>query len=267
MPYSQKAYFICQKYEYEEILRKLDTQLNETLANDHENRERISEIVESMEQVSHNLKRIEELIAREEERTSPEDDLIDDSEEDDLPVNQPTTIQINPLNLFFGGDSSSTSLMQGINNLLTAQQDQTSDQERQRRLNILRQRLAHSFIQTILTGVPINLDNSDDYESLLELENVSIPIKEECLAEIPVETYSEIDQCHKGDKNLQCAVCILDFEADDKCRHLPCDHLFHQDCIEKWFQEKAKCPVCKIDVNEVILKNKIADQLSNKSVK
>lgn len=34
--------------------------------------------------------------------------------------------------------------------------------------------------------------------------------------------------------NLQCTVCMDDFQVGDSARQLPCEHFFHQDCIVPW---------------------------------
>lgn len=34
--------------------------------------------------------------------------------------------------------------------------------------------------------------------------------------------------------NLQCTVCMEDFQVGDGARQLPCEHFFHQDCIIPW---------------------------------
>lgn len=34
--------------------------------------------------------------------------------------------------------------------------------------------------------------------------------------------------------NLQCTVCMDDFQVGDSARQLPCEHFFHQDCILPW---------------------------------
>lgn len=41
-----------------------------------------------------------------------------------------------------------------------------------------------------------------------------------------------------------CAICIMDFEAHDDVRRLPCRHLFHYECILRWLYNR-NCPVCR----------------------
>lgn len=45
--------------------------------------------------------------------------------------------------------------------------------------------------------------------------------------------------------NLQCTVCMDDFQVGDSARQLPCEHFFHQDCIIPWLNLHASCPICR----------------------
>ena len=44
-----------------------------------------------------------------------------------------------------------------------------------------------------------------------------------------------------------CAVCLAEFEEEEKVRELPCEHIFHHDCIHDWFMKAkaAACPLCR----------------------
>ncbi|CAH8293307.1 unnamed protein product [Eruca vesicaria subsp. sativa] len=45
---------------------------------------------------------------------------------------------------------------------------------------------------------------------------------------------------------IQCVVCLSELADGDKARVLPsCNHWFHADCIESWFQSHTTCPVCR----------------------
>eukprot|EP00933_Yihiella_yeosuensis_P066351 TRINITY_DN70598_c0_g1_i1.p1 TRINITY_DN70598_c0_g1~~TRINITY_DN70598_c0_g1_i1.p1 ORF type:complete len:402 (-),score=53.52 TRINITY_DN70598_c0_g1_i1:367-1452(-) len=47
----------------------------------------------------------------------------------------------------------------------------------------------------------------------------------------------------------ECSLCLADFEDGDKLRPLPCGHIFHQSCIDEWFEVKhyidCTCPLCR----------------------
>ena len=53
--------------------------------------------------------------------------------------------------------------------------------------------------------------------------------------------------CHV-DENA-CAICLLSMAPGDLAVALPCAHVYHHDCIEKWVRSgrtaDAPCPVCK----------------------
>ncbi|KAF2323304.1 hypothetical protein GH714_034538 [Hevea brasiliensis] len=47
-----------------------------------------------------------------------------------------------------------------------------------------------------------------------------------------------------------CCICLNKYIDDDELRELPCSHVFHVDCVDKWFKINALCPLCKSDLGE-----------------
>ena len=47
----------------------------------------------------------------------------------------------------------------------------------------------------------------------------------------------------------ECAVCLAELQPEDKVRVLPCVHVFHQACVDKWLARSAACPTCKGSVS------------------
>eukprot|EP01103_Thecamoeba_quadrilineata_P018187 TRINITY_DN6803_c0_g1_i1.p1 TRINITY_DN6803_c0_g1~~TRINITY_DN6803_c0_g1_i1.p1 ORF type:complete len:276 (+),score=14.93 TRINITY_DN6803_c0_g1_i1:22-849(+) len=45
------------------------------------------------------------------------------------------------------------------------------------------------------------------------------------------------------DKN--CTICLLDFETKDMVRCLPCEHFFHEKCVDEWLSISNSCPLCR----------------------
>ncbi|XP_030466120.1 RING-H2 finger protein ATL3-like [Syzygium oleosum] len=49
---------------------------------------------------------------------------------------------------------------------------------------------------------------------------------------------------------LECAVCLSELVDGEKARLLPkCNHGFHVDCIDMWFQSHSTCPLCRNSVD------------------
>jgi len=72
------------------------------------------------------------------------------------------------------------------------------------------------------------------------LQNVGL--RKSAIEALPVFVYQL--ENHKG--GLECAVCLCEFEANEKGRLLPkCHHSFHIDCIDMWFQSHSTCPLCR----------------------
>lgn len=47
-----------------------------------------------------------------------------------------------------------------------------------------------------------------------------------------------------------CCICLAKYSDNDELRELPCSHLFHTECVDKWLKINALCPLCKCEVGE-----------------
>ena len=65
------------------------------------------------------------------------------------------------------------------------------------------------------------------------------------LAELPCQDFKTAAAGTGGD----CAVCLEEFLAGDRCRLLPrCQHGFHAHCVDSWLRKSRLCPVCRAEV-------------------
>lgn len=51
------------------------------------------------------------------------------------------------------------------------------------------------------------------------------------------------------DDNYRCTICFDDYKIGNRIKFLPCNHHFHLECIDEWFNVKDSCPLCKKNVN------------------
>lgn len=49
-------------------------------------------------------------------------------------------------------------------------------------------------------------------------------------------------------ENLQCSVCLDDFEIGAEAKEMPCKHKFHGVCIYPWLELHSSCPVCRFEI-------------------
>ncbi|XP_067949813.1 E3 ubiquitin-protein ligase Arkadia-like [Watersipora subatra] len=60
---------------------------------------------------------------------------------------------------------------------------------------------------------------------------------------------SESDQCSSNEK---CTICISEYKTSEHVRRLPCLHLFHRDCVDRWLNSNKRCPMCRVDIEATI---------------
>ncbi|CAG7890927.1 hypothetical protein BRARA_A03736 [Brassica rapa] len=71
------------------------------------------------------------------------------------------------------------------------------------------------------------------------------------LETFPTFVYSEVKTQKLGKGELECAICLNEFEDDETLRLLPkCDHVFHPHCIDAWLEAHVTCPVCRANLSE-----------------
>lgn len=54
----------------------------------------------------------------------------------------------------------------------------------------------------------------------------------------------------KGKEKISedCAICLYSLEEGQQARRLPCFHLFHKECSDKWLMANNICPLCRLEI-------------------
>jgi len=81
--------------------------------------------------------------------------------------------------------------------------------------------------------------------------------KKSSFRKVPVSTdelklmdESKLETIDGKDKDgLKCRICLELYEDGDEVKTLPCFHIFHSACIDKWFQFSDECCICKTSVS------------------
>eukprot|EP00002_Diphylleia_rotans_P022672 TRINITY_DN4446_c0_g1_i4.p1 TRINITY_DN4446_c0_g1~~TRINITY_DN4446_c0_g1_i4.p1 ORF type:complete len:431 (-),score=69.47 TRINITY_DN4446_c0_g1_i4:26-1318(-) len=92
--------------------------------------------------------------------------------------------------------------------------------------------------QFIASGNSIDLS----YENLLRLDEKAVPT--------PLSPSKRLGfqvSVLKEESKEECSICLCSYERGDRVMTLFCEHAFHIECIEKWFDSKTACPVCRFD--------------------
>ena len=75
-------------------------------------------------------------------------------------------------------------------------------------------------------------------------------IAKEILLNLPENIIRDINKLKEEIK--RCTICLEDFKINDLVIYLPCFHFFHKKCITKWILNKTNCPLCKINIQNLI---------------
>ena len=82
--------------------------------------------------------------------------------------------------------------------------------------------------------------NIQSYNVLSQLKDVKVGIEFKNLV-----NKSKVEKC---EENKFCTICQDDIKKDDIIRVIKCKHSYHIDCIDTWFIDNKKCPLCKFEI-------------------
>ncbi|KAJ4728696.1 RING-H2 finger protein [Melia azedarach] len=74
--------------------------------------------------------------------------------------------------------------------------------------------------------------------------------REEAIAKFPPPEKYDIDFDNSMEMSSNCcAICLEDFVRGDLFRVLPlCKHVYHSECINRWFLDELRCPICRSSI-------------------
>ncbi|KAI4381096.1 hypothetical protein MLD38_007205 [Melastoma candidum] len=109
--------------------------------------------------------------------------------------------------------------------------------------------LAHLLIRIIVRPSIRDPDDTDSVnalqgrlQQLFHLHDAGVD--QSFIDMLPVFHYKAIQG--KKVESFDCAVCLCEFEPEDKLRLLPkCSHAFHVECIDTWLLSHSTCPLCR----------------------
>ena len=61
---------------------------------------------------------------------------------------------------------------------------------------------------------------------------------------ISIKKLREISNLCKSTSDDLCAICKVAIKKGDIIRKLNCNHSYHPDCIDEWFDDNTNCPTC-----------------------
>lgn len=94
-------------------------------------------------------------------------------------------------------------------------------------------------------------DNAFDniISQLLEqeaLRHAPSPASEETIQRLVVRTVNQKDI----QESRECPVCKESFQLDEQVTEIPCNHIFHKECIISWLKRNGTCPVCRYKLQD-----------------
>ena len=54
-----------------------------------------------------------------------------------------------------------------------------------------------------------------------------------------------VDNDDDFDEEATCTICFVLLEDNDRVGALPCNHIFHVDCLKEWLRRRNICPLCQ----------------------
>jgi hypothetical protein len=109
-------------------------------------------------------------------------------------------------------------------------------EHRTRNINVVEDDIRHHVLQTAVSGFQnhrFGMPSSGASPWSVEQFSAGRRLREEPSVSIP-----------NRNSGKSCSICLGSIMTND-LQYLPCAHVFHRNCIGKWFQRSMTCPVCR----------------------
>jgi len=98
--------------------------------------------------------------------------------------------------------------------------------------------------------IPQNIEEPDYL-----FENEEFSVISEVVEREELMNKNELKKLKKkkiGNSCSQCTVCHEQYQRGEVIRILPCEHFFHYKCLKPWFKKSNACPLCRLNIKDVI---------------
>ncbi|KAJ1688471.1 hypothetical protein LUZ63_019861 [Rhynchospora breviuscula] len=85
----------------------------------------------------------------------------------------------------------------------------------------------------------------------MNLASLERGASDEQLSELPQWRFKGTNKSsNRRDENSECCICLAKYKERDELRQLPCSHVFHQQCVDRWLRIISSCPLCKQELKK-----------------
>lgn len=115
--------------------------------------------------------------------------------------------------------------------------------------NFLLQETFNTLFDTSLSYVDDIIYDDVINRSFDENRDKELERKEDVYINFSYEKYNSL-KSEVINGQINCAICLNDFEPENLISITSCNHIFHKDCIKEWTHYKTNCPVCRDELKK-----------------
>ena len=107
--------------------------------------------------------------------------------------------------------------------------------------------MTHIFRGEMLRLTPLLDSIIEDAEGVLYTRTTPQETRQEIIDNLgPYTRFKDSDK--EIINNSACSICLESFKLKEGKRVLPCAHVFHKKCVDRWFLNgRTDCPLCRVN--------------------